>query len=208
MLVYLFLKWDAHCLFSDKSLNFLNYKMNNLINGELQSTINSFDDVFSLHLPDVSLMPYNILTNQCPTCKFEDKCNYHLDKIEENLTNYLDLRDYDEVNQIKDIVFKINKEINSKNQFSDSEEILKEYKNQRNQIRKSMHTTFPKIKKWTKYSMVAMTSISGLGFLTGSNILTGVGIGLDFANVIIDSELSRKEDKTKWVSFKVEDIFK
>lgn len=199
-------KWDATCLFSKSALDFLNYKMDNPINGEFQSTINSFEDVFSLHLPDINLIPYDILLNQCPTCVIENNCNYQLDKIEDNLTNYLDVRDYDEIGQIKNMIYKINKEINSKNQFSDSGEILKEYNNQRNQIRKSMYTTFPKVRKWTNYSMVAMSSVAGLGFLTGSNILTGIGIGLDFLGATIYAELDRRENKNRWVSFKLDDI--
>ena len=71
-----------------------------------------------------------------------------------------------------------------------------------------MHTTFPKVKKWTNYSMVAMSSLAGLGFLTGSNILTGIGIGLDFLGSAIYAELGRRENKNRWVSFKVENISK
>lgn len=153
-------KWNATSLFPKRSLDFLNYKMNNPINGEFQSTINTFEDIFSLHLPDINLIPYDILTNQCPICKNENNCNHQLDKIKDNLINYLDIRDYDEINQIKNMVHKINKELNSENQLSDSEDIINEYKHQRNQIRKSMHTTFPKVKKWTNYSMVAMSSIA------------------------------------------------
>ena len=199
-------KWDATSLFSKKSLDFLNYKMNNPKNEEYQSTINSFDDIFSLHLPDINLIPYNLLTNKCPTCKNQNNCNIQFDNIENKLTNYLNIRDYDEINQIKNMVYKINKELNSKNQLSDSQEILKEYKNQKNQIRKSMHTTFPKIRKWTNYSMVAMSSVAGIGFLTNSNIITGIGIGLDFLGTAISAELNRRENKNKWVSFKLEDI--
>ena len=113
-------KWDANCLFSKRSLDFLNNKLNNSINGEFQSTINSFDDVFSLHLPDINLIPHDILVNQCPTCENEENCDYQLNKIEDTLTNYLEIRDYDEVGQIKNMVYNINKEINSKGQLSDS----------------------------------------------------------------------------------------
>lgn len=52
-------------------LDFINYKRDNPINGEFQSTINSFEDILSLHLPDINLIPYDILRNQCPICENE-----------------------------------------------------------------------------------------------------------------------------------------
>lgn len=138
-------KWNAHCLFSDKSLYFLNYKMNNSINGEFQSTLNSFEDKFSLHLPDINLVPGHVLSNDCNICKYGNESDYpFLNQIEDNLMNYLDIRSYDEINQIKNMVYKINKNLNSKNQFVDSESIIKEYKNQRNQIRKVFTLLFLK----------------------------------------------------------------
>lgn len=56
--------------------------------------------------------------------------------------------------------------------------------------------------------MVAMSSLGGLGFLTGSNILTGIGFGADFLGAVFSAGLNHIENKNKGVSFKVENIFK
>ena len=128
---------------------------------------------------------------------------------EENLSRYIDLREYDEVKQIKEIIYDLNEKINNSHDYLiNGDLLLKEYQEKRNQIRKTMHTTFPKIKKWSNYSLVLFSGAAVGGYLTGSNLLTGLGVGLDVFGAVMQYGLDHFENKNKWISFKVENEFK
>ena len=196
--------WDAKCLFSERNLDFLKYKLNLQSIPELQSKSQSFDNIFSLHLPDLPLMHDYSISRRCSTCRYDDKCkSEYLTKTEDNLMYYLDLREYDEINQIKDIIYEIDKKINSEEYFCDFDLLLKEYHETKKQTIKTMHTLFPKIRKWTNYSMMVCSATTAYGYLTGSNLLTVLGIGMGAANDLVRFSLNDFENKTKWVGFKV-----
>lgn len=202
-------KWDAKCLFSDRSLNFLKYKISSSSFLEFHSTSNSFDNIFSLHLPDLPLLPNCYSLNSSSRCiKKEGSELDYLSNIESNLATYLDLREYDEINQIKDVIFDINKKINSEENLCDSDLLLKEYQEIRSQTHKTMHTWFPKIRKWSNYSMLVCPLATTYGFLTGSSLLTGIGIAMAASNQLVEFSLNHIENKNKWVGFKVENELK
>lgn len=203
-------EWNAKCLFSERSLNFLKFKLNLPHNHEIHSIPSSFNNIFNLHLPDLPLLHDYAISPNCDICSQKTTCKSdYLNMTEENLLRYIDLREYDEVKQIKEIIYDLNEKINnSDDYFIDSDLLLKEYQEKRNQIRKTMHTTFPKIKKWSNYSLVLFSGAAVGGYLTGSNLLTGLGVGLDAFGAVMQYGLDHFENKNKWISFKVENEFK
>lgn len=169
-------KWNAKCFFSERDLNFLKYKLNIITAKEVQSMATSFNNVFKLHVPDIPLIHDYTISQNCDSCPQVDKCeSQYLDIIQDNLWKYMDLRDYDEIKQIKDVLKELNSEINSDEFLIDGNLLVKEYQEKRYQIHKKMHTTFPKIKKWSNYSLIFSGAAAG-GYMTGSNLLTGLGL--------------------------------
>lgn len=61
-------KWDAQCLFSEKSLNFLKYKLNLPNTQELQSPSTAFNNIFNLHLPDLPILSNYPISERCKIC--------------------------------------------------------------------------------------------------------------------------------------------
>lgn len=202
--------WNAHCLFSDSSINFLKYKLNYFPeNSNVQPLTYSFENIFSLILPDVPIFPsYSFLNDnsECKRCINLKKCDStYLNLIEENLIKYLEMRDFEEIIQMKNIIHESNQKIMSNDFFVDSDLVLKEFLEQKRLIFKKMHTSFPKLKKWSNYSMIASAAVGSAGYLSGSNILTGIGLGLEALSILANNGINYIEEKNKWVGFKVED---
>lgn len=202
--------WNAHCLFSDASINFLKYKLNFFPEkSNVQPLTYSFEKIFNLILPDVNLFPdYSLINNpsECEKCIHINNCDStYLDSLENNLREYLEFRDFEEITQIKNVINELNQKIKSNDLLIDSDLVIKEFQEQKRLIYKKMHTSYPKMKKWSNYSMIVSSAIGVTGFLSGSTILTGIGIGLDALSVLADNRLDNIEEKNKWVGFKVED---
>lgn len=201
-------KWNAKCLFSDRALNFLKYKLDFLPNEKVQSMQTSFNNVFKLHVPDLPLIHDYSISESCNSCVHEQRCGLeYLDIIEDNLQKYIDLREFDEIKQIKDVLQDLNDEINFNDHLIEDDLLLKEYQEKRYQIYKKMHTKFPKIRKWSNYSFILFSSATIGGLMSGSALLTSLGVGIDVISGAVKFGLNHVEDNNKWIGFKVENDF-
>ena len=61
-----------------------------------------------------------------------------------DLSKYLDLRDYDAMKQLKKIMTNVIKSVQSKNNSIDNKDIITEFKTEERLIRKMMYSTFHK----------------------------------------------------------------
>lgn len=64
--------------------------------------------------------------------------------LSNDLSKYLDLRDYDELKQLKKIMTNVIKSVQSKNNSIDNKDIITEFKTEERSIRKMMYSTFHK----------------------------------------------------------------
>lgn len=206
-------KWNAQCLFSDHSINFLKYKFgSSLITDKgTKSLPKSFDTIFSSFLPDYNFFPYYVYGSshygQCKECVHIKKCeSSYLGDLEENLYKYLDFRDYDEIKQIKNVLHKINKKLGSKNHLIDHESIMHEFKEEERLISKRIHSTFPKIKRWSNISIMASLLISSVGVFTGLPTVSEACLSAAGISKLTERYIKHLEDKYKWVGFKINDI--
>lgn len=203
-------KWNAQSLFSNNEINFLKYGMG-MNNSNCNSITGSFEDVFNLYLPNDPPFVKDIIylgeDSKCPLCKRYSFCvSERHNKLDNNLRKYLEIREYEEISQIKDVVYKINKKVNSSNQLLGSEEIKQEFLEQRNVLNKRM-SLFPKVEKWSRYSLLASVTAGTIGLYVGSTTLVSLGGLLGFASNGIDAIIGNVKNKYKWIGFKVEDEY-
>lgn len=148
-------KWDAQCLFSDRISNFLQYKFGSpLINtNDLNKVSQSFNTVFNPILPEYDIYS-NMLGVKCGKCVHVKKCEEKsLPMLSDDLSKYLDLRDYDELKQLKKVMTNVIKTVQSKNNsIDDNKDIITEFKTEERSIKKMMYGTFPQIKRWANIS--------------------------------------------------------
>ncbi len=206
-------KWNAQCLFSNNETNFLKYKMNgsSIINNNTESFVKSFDSIFNTYLPDLPLIPgYSIFSgknSKCNSCRYLEKCeNTYLDQLEENLIKYLNIREIDELVQMKNVLYDINKKINSRKYLIDSESLIEEFSKTKNIINKKMRTIFPKVSKWSNYTMMASTAIGFVGTQTNLPTISEIGFSIAGISSITQGYLKHLENKYKWVGFNFEDV--
>lgn len=189
-------QWNANCLFSEEDINFLNYANSDGNLKEFNSK--SFANVFELCLPaNPSFTNYLYLnTSKCGICKNLQSCKQDL---EFSLHNYLDYRDYDEINQIKKVLTKLNKKIGSnKVDYKDLKYEFLEYKRE---INKQMLTTYSKIENWSEYVIYASSSLSGLGAIFNSPSISAMGVSILAASSVTKAGLRYINNKNKWINF-------
>lgn len=205
-------KWDAQCLFSDHVMLFLKYKFgcSLVTNKKLNNLPKSFDTILSSYLPEFKF-PYYIYKDlpsaQCKSCAHIKRCNDHyLADIETNLTKYLDLRDYEEINQVKKLLGDTVNSLESKNETVDYQTIENEFEEQKRIISRKIHSTFPKIKKWVNISLMASVPISMVGAYTGLPELSVVGTGITGLAALTKGYIEHIENKNKWIGFKTDNF--
>ncbi|MCE7699566.1 MAG: hypothetical protein K8E24_012415, partial [Methanobacterium paludis] len=200
-------KWNAQCLFSDHIMNFLQYKFgSSLVNTKgIKSVSQSFNTIFNPILPEYNIYG-NMLGYKCGDCDHLKKCEKKsLPKLRNDLSKYLDLRDYDELNQLKKVLWRIIKSVPSKNSF-DHEDIINEFKNEERSTRKMMRSTFPKVKRWANISLMASIPITMVGLYTGLPVVSAIGASAVGISKYTEKYVKHLESKNNWIGFKINDL--
>ena len=125
----------------------------------------------------------------------------YLCDTEQALKKMFKWRDYDELQQAKEEINKIivlKNEVSSQNDIND---IIREFKVRQDRINRNIYNRFPKIKRWTKTTMVLATpltiasAISGnIPMTVGSAVVTGIAQATE--NI-----LEIYKNKNNWVGF-------
>jgi hypothetical protein len=200
-------EWNATSLFSDRIFNYYKYKFGaSLISQPYFGGLsNAFNTIFDTFLPELNIFPEftysNINQQVCPSCKNLQQCSRtYLKKLKNNMSKYLELRDYDEVIQIKQVISKIIKKIKDKNDVIEND-IIKEFKNEERIITKKLMNTFPKIKRWSNIALIMSVPIASVGVATGLPVVSLAGVSIAGLSKIIDSYVKYGESKHQWVAF-------
>jgi len=201
-------KWGAQCLFSERVINYCRYKFGSsfVTNPNIGYPTNPFNTIFNSCLPEPALFPKymfgNIRSSQCSTCKLEKQCsNKYLDKLERNISKYLELRDYDEVDQIKQVISKIIKRLESEKEYVNDENIVEEFKNEERIISKRVHSTFPKIKRWTNMTLIVSLPVTLVSALTGLPMVSLAGASIAGVSEAVNKYAEYLGSKYRWIGF-------
>lgn len=195
----------ANCLFSKREHTFLKYLYGlaaNRINGNIINNI--YTEVFSLYMPENLAVHNYAFTNEkhCEQCVHYERCkeNYLTD-TEKALEKMFKWREYDELQQAKK---EINKIILLKNDISsqkDIDDIIKEFKGKQDKINRNINKRFPKIKRWTKMTMVLATPITIASAISGNIPLTVGGAVATGVAQATENLLEVYKNKNNWVGF-------
>lgn len=200
-------KWKAQCLFTDGILELLKYKFGSSLAtpNEINSIPRSFNTVFNPILPEYNIGA-NLLGTKCMDCFHLEKCeDISKSKLEESLSNYLDLRDYDELHQLKETLLKIIKSLKSKKDIT-YEDIIHEFKSSERSIKRRMHSTFPQVKRWTNLALMTSIPITAVGAYTGLPAVCATGMAVGGVSKLTEKYIKHLESKYNWIGFKIDNL--
>ena len=138
----------------------------------------------------------------CRSCKKTSECaNEYLSEVEETTREYLELRETDEIQQIKGTLEDItNRLVNSKENFTDKD-IVREFRKKESKINRELKNAFPRIKYWTNLSMVASAYTGLYGSATGLPLVTYASAAIATASLVSTKMTEYYEDKYRWIGF-------
>jgi hypothetical protein len=205
--------WNAECLFSDRVFKYCRYKFGTsvMVDRNLGQPPNAFDTILNSYLPKYQIFPNYVFPDlrkkKCPICVNKSKCSKkYLSKFESNLARYLELRDYDEVTQIKELI----RDIISRLEFSggkvNHESIIHEFKNEERKMMKRIRKTFPKIGRWSNITLLASVPATAIGIATGLPLVTAIGASMAGLSQATKEYIKYINSKYKWIGFTGKDV--
>ena len=197
-------QWEAKPLFSQRTINYCKYKFGSSIVKENNYNLrpNVFDTILSLSLPEKEIFPYYVGGTLCKKCANVEKCdNTYLFTLESNLHDYLKLRDYDEMNQTKDILYKIINKLEKEKSLISHSDIINEFKIEEMKARKLVNKIFPKIKRWTNIGLMSSIAATAAGTATGLPFVSLFGASMTGLTAAAKEFITYKESKYKWIGF-------
>jgi hypothetical protein len=202
-------KWEAICLFNNKVLDYCKYKFgSSLITDKcLGEPPKAFNTIFNSFLPEYEIWPEyvsqsTIEPDKCSICENEKKCSRtYLEELENNLSRYLEIRDYDEVVQIKKLVSDIIDSLRSEKGRIDHDSIIQEFRNKERLMTKRIRSTFPKIDRWSNLTLIASIPVAVVGIVTGLPVVSAVGAGAAGLSKGAQEYIKYLKSKYKWIGF-------
>lgn len=140
--------------------------------------------------------------NQCLECKNETQCkDSYLLEIEKNVKNVLHKRDFDEIQQIINLLNRISEKRNSNEFAINPNEFAQEFSIEKTKINRKLKHVFPKVKRWTNLTTFVSIPVALGGLVTGNpflaisgGMITGVAKGSE--------ELIKYfENKYNWINY-------
>lgn len=197
--------YDAQCLFGDRTLEYCKYKFG--LSGVTKETgvekVAAFNSVFNAYLPNDSLLPEYVTVNKelCSKCSRDDNCrDGYLGDVEKNVKSLFKLREYDEIQQIKEVTNKIIKRRDKAGGVLDAREVLSDFQEEGDRLRKRVRRVFPKVNRWANIATILSIPVAFAGAVAGSPLfIAGMGVaGLSQGAKQVVELLS---SKYSWIGF-------
>jgi len=207
-------QWQAETLFSKRSYDYLKYKFQASSEKSVKSVqfskLKAFDNFFNIMLPEQVIFPYyalddiigNSVQYHCGTCKKTELCQKeYLDKVEETTRKYLELRETDEIRQIKELLQDITYKLeNSSSDFTDKN-IVREFRKQETIANRNLRSAFPAMKRWTYISLIASAYAGLYAIGTGLPLAQFTSATATAASLVASKTIDYYESKYRWVGF-------
>ncbi len=208
--------YKANCLFDNDLFLYQKYlfQLSAKRTNEKKEDLKALNTIFSIYLPQLELFPNYIIgkdinKENCESCKGHSFCkdNYLID-LENNLKNYFIIKEYDEIQQIKEIINTISKSKSKINSLKDHKEIVNNFEIQKKRIQKKLYSSFPKIERWSNVSMIISIPIALIGLISNINSLTIYGSIFAGLSSVSDKYIKFLQNKYSWINFLNKNIIK
>lgn len=196
---------NAQCLFSSSALHYFRYKFGTTsIPQEMNvGYVESFRNIFNSFLPNETVFPEYSIENKerCNECTRLNYCSdSYLIDLEKNVAKYLEWRDYDEINQLKEMADNIIRENERVEGFINPEKVFNNYLEKENSIKKKVRLIFPQVKRWSNLATIASIPIAVFGIATQNPLLTIGSASLAGISKISSETISMLENKYRWIN--------
>lgn len=205
--LYLAKKWNAESLFSDEVYTFCKYKfgLSNIVNQ--QSSITAFNKIFSTVIPENSIFTHYVFNNtaetSCTECKKLERCKKeYLSDIESRTHQYLELRDRDEIQQMKGVLNEIIGKVEKTKSVYSPQDIVDEFHSEELKIKRDLKKSFPKMERWSSLSLIASVPITLFGLASGSLQTAYAGQTINGVSSVIKEAMGYSKNKYRWVGFR------
>jgi hypothetical protein len=192
--------WDAKLLLNQHTKKYLSHRFGTEMNRNRSAFIDitAFSQVFYQRLPEIDIVPPDAY-QKCRECNNLEDCRVeYFDRSEKSLREYIKIRDYDEIHQMKNIFNHISARIDA---GSSPDDIVSEFKEVENKLLKQFKSIFPKVLRWSKLSTIVSIPIIIAGATTGQQLITGLGAGVAGISKTIEKYLEYLQSKNRWVCF-------
>jgi hypothetical protein len=201
-------KWNAQSLFSNPVQNYCKYKFG-IAGGSNQTFVNAFSQIFSIKLPETLLFPQIVFKEiaekgitPCSTCPDERDCELnYLDFTETKISKYLEMRDFDEIKQLRNVIAKIIYRVEktkSENEYSD---IIREFHKEQLSGEKKLKLIFPKISQWANIGMIVATPFHFVGAATNLPVISAPADAILGLSAVTTAAVEIQKNQYKWIAF-------
>jgi hypothetical protein len=194
--------WDTNLLLNDQSKEYLKYRFgNNLPNiiNMKKNGIDAFAEIFSSYIPELNIYPASS-QEKCTQCNQIINCrDKELKTIEKNIRTYIKYRDYDELQELKDVYNQI--AIKSAKTSSDSKDIINHFRAHERKLRKKMVRIFPKVERWSKLITIMSLPIAVVGISTQNPLIGSIGAGIASISTALGKYVEIMKSKQSWLFF-------
>lgn len=196
----------AQCLFSKESLEYCKYKfgLGYTTNVVSDAKFDALQKIFEAFVPNEPIIHDYAYKHrgQCTSCKNEKVCpDKYLTHVEENFDKVLKWRSYDELKQIRTIVNNIIAKKEAYGDFLVAEDVVREFNKERNEIRKNIHSLFPKVKRWANVTTMVSVPVAIAGAFSGIPALAATATTIAGASLVTKEAIDMFSSKNRWVSF-------
>jgi hypothetical protein len=201
-------EWNAQSLFSDPVQNYCKYKFGVSRNSN-EAVVNAFSQIFSIKMPQTLLFPQIVFKEiaekgitPCSTCDDKDGCEEHyLNLTETKISKYLEMRDFDEIKQLRKVIFKIVDRIEKVKSEKEYPDIVSEFHKEQTSAEKELKLVFPKISYWADIGMIASTPFHFVGAATGLPIISLPADAILGLSAVTRAAIELQKNQYKWIAF-------
>lgn len=198
--------WNAQCLFNPHDLHFCKYKFGiKAFPKEVEpGKILGFSNIFNAYIPDYTIFPEYVLEKEvrCSTCEHEEKCkSSYLSKLENNIKNVLNLRNYDEIQQLKAVINEIIKKRNKSGGIIDPDDIFNDFQRMKKRINRQIKLIFPQVKRWSNIIALLSIPVVVAGVSSSYPLITLGGLALAGLSKASKEIVDLLSSKYSWIGF-------
>ena len=193
---------DANCLFSAYDEHYLKLKYKMYDKGNISVLNEIYKEILSVDLTNESIIHAYGTYKGCNNCKKEKICNdSYLNDVEKALYSILQIRNHDEIAQLRMIIDEIFEKKSELLIYPDENEIINDIRIKKYQIEKRINLLFPKVTRFANVVTSISLPISLLSNYLDDKKLSLVSGSIAGISTIITKYLDNYKNKNNWINF-------